>query len=55
MPPEPSRQAPEPLFRLRGVGRVYGSGAGAVHALRGVDLDLHAGEVVVVLGPSGSG
>jgi putative ABC transport system ATP-binding protein len=44
-----------PLFRLRGVGRVYGSGASAVHALRGVDLDLYAGEVVVVLGPSGSG
>ncbi|ODU45258.1 ABC transporter ATP-binding protein [uncultured Aquimonas sp.] len=55
MPSEPIRQAPDPLFRLRGVGRVYGSGAGAVHALRGVDLDLHAGEVVVVLGPSGSG
>ncbi|MFY8135573.1 MAG: ABC transporter ATP-binding protein [Aquimonas sp.] len=44
-----------PLFRLRGVGRVYGSGASAVHALCGVDLDLYAGEVVVVLGPSGSG
>jgi putative ABC transport system ATP-binding protein len=27
----------------------------AVHALRGVDLDLHAGDFLVLLGPSGSG
>ena len=26
-----------------------------VHALRGVDLDVHAGELIVLLGPSGSG
>ena len=43
------------LFRLHGITRVYGEGPGAVHALRGVDLDFRAGEVVVVLGPSGSG
>jgi putative ABC transport system ATP-binding protein len=34
---------------------VYGSGAGAVRALDGVDLEVNAGEFVVVLGPSGSG
>ena len=55
MPSNTSLAAPAPLFRLRGVGRVYGMGASAVHALRGVDLELYAGEVVVVLGPSGSG
>ncbi len=55
MTSDPSPALRLPLFRLRGVGRVYGQGASAVHALRGVDLDLQAGEVVVVLGPSGSG
>jgi putative ABC transport system ATP-binding protein len=44
-----------PLIGLRGVSRVYGSGEGAVHALSAVDLDVGAGEFVVVLGPSGSG
>ena len=43
------------LIRLSGVSRVYGAGEGAVHALSGVDLDVAAGEFVVVLGPSGSG
>ncbi len=40
---------------LRGVSKVYGTGDAAVHALDGVDLDIAAGELVVVLGPSGSG
>lgn len=44
-----------PLFEVRGLTKVYGSGEAAVHALSGVDLDLHAGELVVLLGPSGSG
>jgi putative ABC transport system ATP-binding protein len=34
---------------------VYGHGAAEVRALAGVDLDLFAGELVVLLGPSGSG
>ena len=42
-------------FRVRGLTKVYGMGAAEVHALRGVDLDLHQGELVVLLGPSGSG
>lgn len=45
----------EPLFRARGVTKVYRMGDVDVHALRGVDLDLYAGEFVVILGPSGSG
>ncbi len=43
------------LIELSDVSRVYGSGEGAVHALAGVDLEVAAGEFVVVLGPSGSG
>ena len=45
----------EPVFHIHGVTKVYRMGDVEVHALRGVDLDLYAGEFVVVLGPSGSG
>jgi putative ABC transport system ATP-binding protein len=37
------------------VTKVYGSGATASHALRGVDLDVYPGEVLLMEGPSGSG
>ena len=46
---------PSSLFSVRGVTKVYRSGAVEVHALRGVDLDLYKGELAVLLGPSGSG
>jgi putative ABC transport system ATP-binding protein len=42
-------------LRLRKVTKVYGSGAGEVHALRAVDLCVEPGELVAVMGPSGSG
>ena len=45
----------ENAFTVRGLTKVYGTGPAAVHALRGVDLDLPRGEIVVLLGPSGSG
>ncbi|MCD4523426.1 ABC transporter ATP-binding protein [Nocardioides sp. cx-173] len=39
----------------RGLTRTYGRDAAAVHALRGVDLDLPAGRFTAIMGPSGSG
>jgi putative ABC transport system ATP-binding protein len=44
-----------PVVELRAVHRIHGTGAGTVRALRGVDLAVHAGELVAVMGPSGSG
>lgn len=45
----------EIVFEVRGVTKVYDMGEVQVPALRGVDLELLAGELLVVLGPSGSG
>jgi putative ABC transport system ATP-binding protein len=45
----------EPLFHVRGLARVYGEGSAAVVALAGVDFDLFAHELIVLLGASGSG
>lgn len=45
----------ESVFEARGLTKTYDMGEVQVHALQGVDLDLYAGELVVLLGPSGSG
>jgi len=42
----------EAVFHVRGISKVYRMGDVEVHALHGVDLDLFAGEFVVLLGPA---
>jgi putative ABC transport system ATP-binding protein len=46
---------PEELIAFRGVTKVYGRGDASMQALRGIDLDIHEGEFVAIMGPSGSG
>ena len=50
---EPGSQ--DAVFRLQKVSKVHRMGESEIHALRDVDLDLHPGEFIVLLGASGSG
>jgi putative ABC transport system ATP-binding protein len=45
----------QPLIELRRVAKIYGAGEARVAALAGIDLSIHDGEFVAVMGPSGSG
>ncbi len=54
MPPLAATGEP-PVIRIRGVTKTYVLGTTTVNALRGVDLDVHRGEFVAIMGPSGSG
>jgi len=45
----------EPALHVTGLTRTFGQGELAVTAVHGVDLDVHPGEVVLIMGPSGSG
>ena len=47
--------APDPLIRLIGVTKRFGNGDAAFQALKGVDLNIMAGDFMAVMGPSGSG
>ena len=44
-----------PVIAVRDLAKTYSTGAVEVHAVRGVNLDIEAGEFVAVVGPSGSG
>jgi putative ABC transport system ATP-binding protein len=50
-----SEHGREAVYRVEGLSKTYGSGPAAVHALRGVDVTISEGRLVVLLGPSGSG
>jgi macrolide transport system ATP-binding/permease protein len=45
----------EPLLQLRDLGRMYPAGDETIHALKGVNLEIRAGEMVAIVGQSGSG
>lgn len=47
--------AGDALISLRAITKTYGVGPAAFQALVGVDLDIHQGEFVAIMGPSGSG
>ncbi|MGN8048226.1 dipeptide ABC transporter ATP-binding protein [Curtobacterium sp. 22159] len=49
------RRDAAPVVDLRDVSVTFGRGARAVHALRGIDIAVHAGETVGLVGESGSG
>ncbi|MBE2294415.1 MAG: ABC transporter ATP-binding protein [Phycisphaerales bacterium] len=51
----PSSEGGDALIELQAVTKIYGQGQAQFQALRGVDLRIHAGDFVAVMGPSGSG
>jgi putative ABC transport system ATP-binding protein len=50
-----SATAIDPILSARGVVKTYRTGTHEVPALRGIDLDIRQGELVMVMGPSGNG
>jgi len=46
---------PSPMIRARALSKVYREGPAELRALSGVDLDIHAGQLTLLMGPSGSG
>ena len=55
VPPPHDPAGGPPLLRAANLTRTYGRGDAAFHAPRGVDLDIHRGESVAIVGKSGSG
>lgn len=45
----------EPLISFKSISKVYGAGEAETYALKGIDLEIHEGEFVAIMGTSGSG
>lgn len=52
---EKKEQRKRAVVELKGVKKSFGSGGDKVHVLRGIDLAIHEGEKIAVVGASGSG
>ncbi|MBP6710846.1 MAG: ATP-binding cassette domain-containing protein, partial [Propionivibrio sp.] len=50
-----SAESQDALISFQQVTKTYGEGVAEFQALRGIDLDIHEGEFVAIMGPSGSG
>lgn len=50
-----SRSFAQPVIRARGLSKLYREGATELRALSEVDLDIHPGQLTLLMGPSGSG
>jgi len=50
-----TKTAGETIVRASGIVKVLGTGAGELQVLKGIDLELRAGELTLLMGPSGSG
>jgi putative ABC transport system ATP-binding protein len=55
LPPAADAPVAAPVIRCRGVTKTFGTGDARVQALRGVDLDVRQGELLMLVGPSGCG
>jgi putative ABC transport system ATP-binding protein len=53
--PNPETASAGSVLKLSGIHQLYGTGDAQVHALRGIDLTVAAGEYLAIMGPSGSG
>jgi putative ABC transport system ATP-binding protein len=56
MPAPLAKPAPrKPIISFENITKRYGKGEALLMALKGIDLDIEAGEFVAIMGPSGSG
>ena len=50
-----SENIEKPLISVRGLKHRYAEGDGVKEVLHGIDVDFYQGEIVIIMGPSGSG